>query len=172
MIWEDVHNILLGQRKQNQVPFFFLFFGGGMWGGPCCAACGILVPWPGIEPTPSAVKAWSANHWTAREFPKSGFKWYIQYDPNIKIKNTGNTSKCYWQVSLSWLFRLACTLESPLKFKKALMIQDPIHSNADLIGLGCCCLGLRIFIFFCVLAFLLQIFFPKFSNINMYPFYN
>ena len=28
-----------------------------------------LVPWPGIKPRPSVVKAWSLNHWTAREFP-------------------------------------------------------------------------------------------------------
>ena len=28
-----------------------------------------LVPWPGIEPTASAVKAQSANHWAASEFP-------------------------------------------------------------------------------------------------------
>ena len=33
------------------------------------AACGILVPQLGIEPTPSAVKAQSPNHWTVREFP-------------------------------------------------------------------------------------------------------
>ena len=31
---------------------------------------GSLVPLPGIEPGPSAVKAWSPNHWTAREFPR------------------------------------------------------------------------------------------------------
>ena len=30
-------------------------------------ACRILVPWPGIEPTPPAVEAWSLNHWIARE---------------------------------------------------------------------------------------------------------
>ena len=36
-------------------------------------ACGILVPRPGIEPGPSAVRAWSPNHWTAREFPKDSF---------------------------------------------------------------------------------------------------
>ena len=34
---------------------------------PCRAACGILVPGPGIEPVPSAVKTQSPNHWTARE---------------------------------------------------------------------------------------------------------
>ena len=32
-----------------------------------CVACGILVPWPGIESVPPAVEAWSPNHWTARE---------------------------------------------------------------------------------------------------------
>ena len=35
----------------------------------CHLACGILVPRPGIEPGPSAVKTWSPNHWTTREFP-------------------------------------------------------------------------------------------------------
>ena len=41
--------------------YLFIYF----W--PCSAACGILVPWPGIEPAPSAVKARSPNHWTTRE---------------------------------------------------------------------------------------------------------
>ena len=36
---------------------------------PCHMAYGILVPQWGIEPAPSAVKAWSPDHWTAREFP-------------------------------------------------------------------------------------------------------
>ena len=43
---------------------FFLIF----W--PHHAACGILVPRPGIEPTPPAVEARSPNHWTAREAPR------------------------------------------------------------------------------------------------------
>ena len=33
------------------------------------SAWGILVPWPGIEPVPPAVEAWSLNHWTTREVP-------------------------------------------------------------------------------------------------------
>ena len=36
---------------------------------PYRMACRILVPRPGIEPAPSTVKAWSPDHWTAREFP-------------------------------------------------------------------------------------------------------
>jgi hypothetical protein len=37
--------------------------------GMHCAACGLLVLQPGDEPGPSAVKAWSPNCWTSREFP-------------------------------------------------------------------------------------------------------
>ena len=36
-------------------------------------ACRILVPWPGIEPRPAAVKAPSPNHWTSRELPSLAF---------------------------------------------------------------------------------------------------
>ena len=45
----------------NFVLFFRCFW-------PCLVACGILVPRPGIEPGPSAVKALSPNHRTTREF--------------------------------------------------------------------------------------------------------
>ena len=34
----------------------------------CHAACGILVPWPGIEPGFPAMEAQSPNYWTVREF--------------------------------------------------------------------------------------------------------
>ena len=44
---------------------FFL----GVWGTANPAAYGILVPRPGIESVPSAVKTQSPNHWTTREFP-------------------------------------------------------------------------------------------------------
>ena len=37
---------------------------------PCCAACGILFPRPGIKPVPPELEAQSLNHWTAREVPK------------------------------------------------------------------------------------------------------
>src|SRR5574337_1193196 len=36
--------------------------------------CGILVPPPGIESGPSAVKPQSPNHWMTREFPGFCFK--------------------------------------------------------------------------------------------------
>ena len=54
--------------------FFFFFFFGHM-------ACGLLVPWPGIEPGNSAVKARSPNHWTTREFPLTK-----SLDPFFSIK--------------------------------------------------------------------------------------
>ena len=43
--------------------FLFDFF---LWGG-CPTAYGILVPCPGIEPTPPGLGAWTLNHWTPRE---------------------------------------------------------------------------------------------------------
>ena len=38
-----------------------------------CAACGTLVPQPGVKPVPPAVEAWSLNHWTTREVPEHYF---------------------------------------------------------------------------------------------------
>ena len=35
---------------------------------PWYTAIGIVVPWLGIECMPSAVMAWSPNHWTTRKF--------------------------------------------------------------------------------------------------------
>ena len=44
--------------------FFVCLF---VW--PWLMACGILVPWPGIEPASAAVEAQTLNHWTARKVP-------------------------------------------------------------------------------------------------------
>ena len=41
-----------------------------------CRACGILGPQPGIQPRLSAVKVFSPNHWTTREFPA---KYYFTF---------------------------------------------------------------------------------------------
>ena len=43
----------------------FIFLGGGA----CHMACGVLVPHGGTEPMPSAVKAWSPDHWATRDVP-------------------------------------------------------------------------------------------------------
>ena len=42
-------------------------FVGGFWSHH--AACGILVPQPGVEPVPLALGARSLKHWTSREVP-------------------------------------------------------------------------------------------------------
>ena len=46
----------------SHLDFFFLTF------DFVSPLVGILVPWPGVEPVPSAVKVWSPNYWTTREF--------------------------------------------------------------------------------------------------------
>ena len=45
-----------------------------------CAACGILVPQPGIGPGFTAVKEGSPNHWITRELPK-------HYILNIQVRS-------------------------------------------------------------------------------------
>ena len=52
-----LHLWLFLSSHMTPPPILFLFF---VW-----LACGILFPWPGIEPGPLAVKAWSPNHWVA-----------------------------------------------------------------------------------------------------------
>ena len=64
------HNIPL--LKVCKVVFCLVFFPFSFC--PCCAACGILVPRPGIEPGLPAVKVGCLNHWTALEFP---VKWSL-----------------------------------------------------------------------------------------------
>ena len=49
--------------------FSFLHFVCVCVGWSCCMTFGILVLWPRIAPGPTAVKALSPNHWTAKEFP-------------------------------------------------------------------------------------------------------
>ena len=68
------------------------------------AACGILVPWPGVEPAPAptAVEVWSLNHWISREVPEF-FSW------------------CFWTVVL------VKTLESSLDCKEI----QPVHPKVD-----------------------------------------
>ena len=49
----------INAKQYGPLPSFWL----------CHPACGILVPWPGIEPMHPAMEVWSLNHWTARESP-------------------------------------------------------------------------------------------------------
>ena len=68
---------------------------------PCPAACGILVPWAGIEPMSHPVEAQSLNHWTTREVPCLYFlktSW-----TNIKPWKQSSWYFLFWK--LSWLSR-------------------------------------------------------------------
>ena len=49
----------INAKQYGPLPSFWL----------CHPACGILVPWPGIEPMHPAMEVWSLNHRTAREVP-------------------------------------------------------------------------------------------------------
>ena len=57
------------------------------------SACGVLVPWVGIEPVPPALAAWSPNHWTTREVPSGWFYGKIRplnnslYRQHIEVRN-------------------------------------------------------------------------------------
>ena len=63
-----------GPNNFHFIRYYNFFF---FW--PHCAACTILVPWPGIEPMLCAVKAWSLNHWVAREVPNFFFFYSFIY---------------------------------------------------------------------------------------------
>ena len=52
-----------GENTGLESKLFFFFW-------PHHTACGILIPRPGIDPTPPAVEAPSLNHWTTRDVPK------------------------------------------------------------------------------------------------------
>ena len=62
------HNLATKQKQQQWFysVFFFLFI---FMAPLCCVACGILVPWPWIEPMLPVVEAQILNHWAIKEFP-------------------------------------------------------------------------------------------------------
>ena len=62
LVFKDVKDETSAHIKQMGLKIVFWGF---FW--PHCTACRILVPGPGIEPTPPAVEAWSLNSWTTRE---------------------------------------------------------------------------------------------------------
>lgn len=91
-----------------QLPIFSLFL--VFW--PCCKACGILVPWPGIEPTPLALEAWSLNHWTPGKSPSFSFK-----SSNGWKQWTHNVTSSTWHQSVLNLPWAPQASRTPLKLK-------------------------------------------------------
>ena len=63
--WQSRSDPVWNNVLEHPFLLYFIIF----W--PCHTACGILVPWPGVEPLPPAVEAWSPNHWTTREAPRT-----------------------------------------------------------------------------------------------------
>ena len=88
------------------------------------AACRILGPWTGIEPTPLAVEAQSLNHWTTREVPEvhclicftvkmlscSSLRYFLN-SKNFKTKKDYFKSMFSTNVELSQLFSYFYTPE-------------------------------------------------------------
>ena len=76
---------LLGSNLVSSIADIIFFF---------ATPCGILVPWPGIEPVRSAMGEQSLNHWTTREVPTLSF---------------------FFPLKCRWLF--ICPLSKPKKWK-------------------------------------------------------
>ena len=62
-------DLLASPYLNNNKTYILFFFNFYFFFWSHCTACRILVPRPGIEPRPTAVKVLSPNHWTTREFP-------------------------------------------------------------------------------------------------------
>ena len=60
----------------------------------CHVACGILVPWLGIEPVPPVTEAWSLNHWSMREVPP--FSWLYNEESGAYLTPEVTANNCRW----------------------------------------------------------------------------
>ena len=77
---------------------FFLFW-------PHCMACGIFVPWPGVEPGPSAVTTWNPKHYTANEFPVPYCFDYFTFVVQSLVIEPGSSSSVFLsQDCFGWVF--------------------------------------------------------------------
>ena len=69
LIWANFYTQVHGTLPMFKIFQKLLLFVCLLWAH--CVACGILVPWPGIEPRSSAVRMQCPNHWATREFPRN-----------------------------------------------------------------------------------------------------
>ena len=92
------------------IPFLFFFF----W--PYHMACGILVPWTGINLRPMSVRAWSPNHWTARKAPTYSFSNVLSFFLLIQVSKLYYCFSSFWRTyfNISWKADLLAT--NPLNF--------------------------------------------------------
>ena len=89
--------------------FFFL---------PCWAVCGILVLWPGIQPTPPAVDTWSLNHWITREVPIKLIK------KKKKIPNK-KSNTCWWTLNQASMLNTEAHREITALLNSLILLPAP-----------------------------------------------
>ena len=84
----------------------------------CNTACRILVPRPGIKPTPPAVEAQSLNHWTTREVC-----------PGPILNSTGSFHHQHWVILHScslYVLKYSSVLElRPMRFRDGSSLFSP-----------------------------------------------
>ena len=102
-IWRD--EIILARGGKGRIQGVIII----LLGRAHPTACGILVPWMGIEiePMPPSVEAQSLDYWTTREVPHSFLMKYFWASPKLgtgtgmsKVKLLLPRSAWYWK---SWL---------------------------------------------------------------------
>ena len=69
--WATVHGVTKSQTWLSDLALAYISL--AVLGLRC--SMWDLVPWPGIEPLPSALGEWSLSHWTTREVPKLTFQY-------------------------------------------------------------------------------------------------
>ena len=111
--WVDL--TALGDPSEPVGLFLFLFFFKLR-----CTACGILVPQPGIEPWPLAMRVMSPNHWTAREFPNLSV--WLQRGVEYKCRQHF-TAALYWY----WPLARFCSLRSRSSEKESHLGPTRLH---------------------------------------------
>ena len=112
----------------------FLFY----W--PCCKACRILVPWLGIKPMPSAVKAQTPNHCTTRKLPNASCKLELFFPTTSssfmlsRFLNVSSFSGLPFHRSAMWrtLYLLLKIQLSCLFFQEAFPDLSSLHQELQL----------------------------------------
>ena len=108
--------------------FFFFFFWPHRTGGV------ILVPRPGIKLGPSAVKVWSPNHWTAREFPtmplfKNIFIQFLKVTFHLQLsQNIGYIPHVVQYILVAYLTPNSSYLPLPSPYCPPLLVTTSLFS--------------------------------------------
>ena len=77
ILWSQRRKLTLNWKRVKNLKVINNYYYFSFW--PHHAACGLLVPWPGIEPMLPAVEAWSRIHWTTREVSELSLVYSIHH---------------------------------------------------------------------------------------------